>query len=162
MLPLKFDLAEGIDDNGAADESMISPAKAPTKQHAHFHAEGASRTELGCIRLARTNKKSLCSNQPNYFTANDARGVCMEKSINDSLWISFTWLFFKQHSSDFHQLFPALVRGIFLVHCMGTIILASQFNDTKWARQDGVNHKSNSRQGDIFLPFAEKGQRNYR
>lgn len=25
---------------------------------------------------------------------------------------------------------------------MGTIILASHFNDTKWARQDGVDHKS--------------------
>lgn len=43
VVPLKFDLAEGIDDNGAADESMISPAKASTKPYTHFHAEGASR-----------------------------------------------------------------------------------------------------------------------
>lgn len=114
------------------------------------------------LSVADINKNSHRLNQPNYFITNDALHVCMEKSINYSLWISFTWLFLKRHSSDFHQLFTTLVRVIFLVHCMGTIILASHFNDTKWARQDGVDHKSNSKQGDIFLPFAEKAHINYR
>lgn len=108
------------------------------------------------LSAAELNKNSKRLNQPSDFTTNEALHVCMEKSINYSLWISVMGPFLKQHSSDFYQLFTTLVRAIFLVHSMATIILASHFNDTEQARQDGVNHKSSSKQGAIFLPFAGK------